>query len=32
VRKIEINGREIAGNLIPVGQMEEQNEVLVIMG
>ena len=32
VRKIEINGREIAGNLIPVEQMEEQNEVLVLMG
>jgi cellobiose phosphorylase len=32
VKKIEINGREIRGNLIPVEQMEEQNEVLVLLG
>ena len=32
VKKMLVNGREIGGNLIPVEQMEEHNEVLVLMG
>jgi N,N'-diacetylchitobiose phosphorylase len=32
VKKILMNGKEIMGNLIPVEQMEEDNEVLVFMG
>jgi N,N'-diacetylchitobiose phosphorylase len=32
VKRIIINGEEIDGNLIPVNLMEENNEVLVVMG
>ena len=32
VKKLVINGTEIEGNLIPVELMEEQNDVLVLMG
>ncbi len=32
VQKIILNGRELGGDLIPVEQMEDHNEVLVLMG
>jgi hypothetical protein len=32
VKKLVINGREIAGNLIPVDLMKDANEVVVEMG
>ncbi|WP_040951958.1 GH36-type glycosyl hydrolase domain-containing protein [Gorillibacterium massiliense] len=32
VVKIVINGEEIAGNVIPVSKMKQENEVLVVMG
>ncbi|MBN1119345.1 MAG: hypothetical protein JXA77_19195 [Bacteroidales bacterium] len=32
VKKITVNGREIEGNIIPVGVMKEENTVLVTMG
>ena len=32
VKKININGKEINGNLIPFEQMQDTNEVIVFMG
>jgi cellobiose phosphorylase len=32
IKKITINGKEIKGNVIPLSQIEEHNEVLVNMG
>lgn len=32
IKKITLNGEDIAGNLIPVGKMKDVNEVEVVMG
>lgn len=32
VKKITVNGEDIAGNLIPVSKMKDVNEVVVVMG
>ena len=32
VRQVTLNGRQIEGNLITMGQMRKTNDVLVVMG